>query len=198
MQATMISKRLQVGIIAAFVAAILAFGMGFGAQQAYAKQNDTLTPGNANVTMTGTKTGVKYVVKNFTDVSGVTLIKVKDKKKKSLVIDEEVSYKGTTYEIGVIAKNAFKGTKLTKVTLPTNVYKIKANAFKGSKIKTVTITTGKKTTSGKKLATKANVKKSLKSSKVKTIKLKGQAKSLKKAYKKAFTKKNCSKKVKVK
>ena len=192
-----LSKKMQIGIIAAFVAAILAIGMGLTAQPAYAKQNNTLTPGQATVEMKGTKTGTIYKVKNQTATSGVTLVGFKNPKKAPAVLDEELEYNGTTYEIGVIAKKAFKGTKLKKVTLPKYVWKIKAKAFAKSKIKTVTITTPKVTDRGKSL-TKKNVKKSLKGSKVKTIKCKAGAKAMKKTYKKAFKKKNSGKKVKVK
>ena len=192
-----VSKKMQIGIIAAFVAAILAIGMGFGAQPAYAKQNSTLTPGDTTVVMKGTKTGTLYKVKNGTTTSGVTLVGFKNPKKAPAVLDEELEYNGTTYEIGVIAKNAFKGTKLKKVTLPKYVWKIKAKAFAKSKIKTVTITTPKVTERGMSLS-KKNVKKSLKSSKVKTIKCAAGAKSMKKTYKKYFKKSNSGKKVKVK
>ena len=192
-----VSKKMQIGIIAAFVAAILAVGMGFGVQPAYAKQNNTLTPGDTVVYMKGTKTGTLYKVKNGSSTSGVTLLGFKSPKKAPKVLDEELEYKGTTYEIGVIAKNAFKGTKLKKVTLPKYVWKLSAKAFAKSKIKTVTITTPKVTERGKSL-TKKNVKKSLKKSKVKTIKCAAGAKSMKKTYKKYFKKNNSGKKVKVK
>ena len=83
---------------------------------------------------------------------------------------------------------------LTSITLGPKVKKIKKNAFKGTKITTVTVKT-------KKLKAKA-VKGSLKGSKVKTVLVKvGNKKANKKfvkKYKKIFTKKNAGKKVKVK
>ncbi|MGI6034158.1 MAG: hypothetical protein ACOX69_12125, partial [Coriobacteriales bacterium] len=86
------------------------------------------------------------------------------------------------------------GKKATKVTLGKNVKTIKKNAFKGSKAKTIVVKTKK--------LTKKSVKGSLKGSKVKTVKVNvGKTKVDKKyvkKYKKAFTKKNCGKKVTVK
>ena len=74
-----------------------------------------------------------------------------------------------------------------------NVTGINAKAFKGKKAKTLIVRTKK--------LTKESVRSSLKSSKVKTIKVKvGKKKENRKyvkKYKKIFTKKNCGKKVRV-
>lgn len=196
MQGVLSTKKVQMGFVAIIVAAIVALGMGLGAQPAYATQNNTMPVGSS---ATITKDGVKYKVANKGGVSGLTLTKVSGTKaKKSLTLPEELTYKGVTYEIGVIGKQAFKGTKLKTVKLPSNVWKIKAKAFKGSKIKKVILTTGKTTSTGKVLAKKANLKKSMKGSKVKTVKCAGAAKALKAKYKKALKKSNSGKKVKVK
>ena len=86
----------------------------------------------------------------------------------------------------VIGQNAFaRCTKLSTFVITSKVlYKIGPQAFyKDSKLKTIYIRNTTK-------LTKSGVKKSLKGSSVKTVKVK---KSKVKAYKKYFTKKNCGK-----
>ena len=93
--------------------------------------------------------------------------------------------------VKTIGANAFaKCTKLSSFTITsTSLSKIGTYAFnKDSKLKTLYI---KNTTK----LTKKGVKKSLKGSLIKTVKVK---KSKVKKYKKFFTKKNCGRKVKVK
>ena len=97
---------------------------------------------------------------------------IKAKNAKSVTVPATVSIGGATYSVTGIGAKTFKGTKTTTVTIKT------------------------------KALSKARVKNSLKSSKVKTVKVKvgskSQNKKYVKKYKKYFTKKNAGKKVTVK
>ena len=102
---------------------------------------------------------------------------------------------GKTYNVTSVNTKAFKGTKIRTVTIGKNVKKIKKNAFKGSKATKMIVKT-------KKLTKKTSVKGSLKGSKIKTVQVKVGKKSVNKKYvkkyKKVFTKKNAGKKANVK
>lgn len=106
----------------------------------------------------------------------------------SVIID------GKTYKVTQINAKAFTGSKIRTVTVGKNVKVIKKNAFKGSKATKVILKT--------KLLKKAKVKGCLKSSKVKTVQVKvgskSQNKKYVKSYRKIFTKSNAGRKVKVK
>ena len=118
----------------------------------------------------------------------------KGKNKKSLTVPAAASYQGVAYSVTQINANAFKGKKIRTVTIGKNVAVISKNAFKKSKATKIIV----KTT----LLTKANVKGSLKGSKVRTVQVKVGKKSLNKKYvkkyKKFFTKKNAGRKARVK
>ena len=90
-----------------------------------------------------------------------------------------------------IGDQAFAGcTSLSSFTIPSSVLK-KIGTYAFSKDTKLTLITINKTTK----LTKAGVKKSLKNSSVKTVKVK---KAKVNAYKKIFTKANCGRKVTVK
>jgi len=119
---------------------------------------------------------------------------IKAKNAKSVSVPATVKVNGQTLKVTEIGAKAFTAKKIKSVTVSANVTKIAKNAFKGSKATKVTV-------KSKKLK-KASVKGSLKGSKVKTVKVKvGNKKANKtyvKKYKKIFTKKNAGKKVTVK
>ena len=129
----------------------------------------------------------------------------------TIKVPDTITIDGKTYPVTSIAPNAFKKSKVKKVTVGSNVVTIGANAWNSCK-KLTALTIGKGVTKmganmckgAKKLKTitiksksltKAGVKKCLKGSKVKTVKV---PKAKVKAYKKIFTKKICGAKVKVK
>lgn len=173
---------------------------------------DITTPKKGDILTLGTKsTRAKYKVTSSNTVtyyrvsvpSGTTSAKVPD----------TIKISGKTYKVTAISSDAFKGNKkLKKITLGKNVSQIPAKAFyKQKKLKTLTILSTKInkigssafagcdklttfTLKSKKLS-KKSVKNSLKGSKLKSIKTMS---SLKKKYKKLFTKKNAGRKVKIK
>lgn len=121
---------------------------------------------------------------------GATAAYTKSVNKKTVTVPATVTISGRTYQVTQVNAKAFKGSKIRTVTIGQNVKTIKAGAFKGSKVSTVILKTGK--------LTKKSVKKCLKNSKVKTVKVRVRvSKSIKKKYKKIFVKKNVGKKVKV-
>ncbi len=117
----------------------------------------------------------------------VTYTKPYSKKKTSYTIPSTIKYKGVTYKVTAISKNAFKNNKkIKKVTIGKYVTKIGANAFyKCKKLKTIVVKTSKlkKNTVGKK-AISGIYKKAI-------IKV---PKSKVKSYKKVFTSKTGYKK----
>ncbi len=130
----------------------------------------------------------------------MTVALVKADNKKNVVIEGEVCIGGSSdrgydnCKLTQINASAFKGSKIRNVTIGKNVKVIKKNAFKGSKATKLILKT--------KLLKKAKVKGCLKGSKVKTIQVKlgskSQNKKYVKAYKKIFTKANAGKKVTIK
>lgn len=141
-----------------------------------AKKGTTKAADKVTYKLTGTHTAKAYKATK----SG--------KKAKSLAVAKTVKVKGATYKVTYVSKSAFKGcSKLTKLTIGSNVTKIGASAFSRTpKLKTLTV----KSTQ----LTKANVKGALKGSSIKKVNVPN---SKVKAYKKIFTKSNCGKKVKV-
>lgn len=141
---------------------------------------------------------VKYNKNTYkvTSVKNKTVAFSKGKNVKSLLVPATIKVKGVTYKVTSINAKAFTAKKLRSVTIGKNVKKIKEKAFYGSKVTTVTLKT--------KLLKKFYVENSLKSSKVKTIKVKITKKASKtnktyvKKYKKYFTKANAGRKVTVK
>lgn len=91
-----------------------------------------------NVQAASVKKGSKVTKKNITyqvtNVKNKTMkvIKGEPSSKGYVTIPSTVKYKGKTYTVTVISKNAFKEKKkLTKVTIGKNVKVIASNAFKG-------------------------------------------------------------------
>ncbi len=123
-----------------------------------------------------------------------TVILNKSRNSKSVTVPASVTIEGQKYKITEIGTKAFIGKKIRTVTIGKNVKTIKKNAFKGSKVTKVILKT--------KLLTKSSVKGSLKGSKVKTVQVKIGTKKVNKTYmkkyKKIFTKANAGKKVTVK
>ena len=113
--------------------------------------------------------------------------------KKSVKVPDTVTVNGQTLTVTQVGPKAFTGKKIRTVTIGKNVNKIAKNAFKGSKATKMIV-------KSKKLK-KSSVKGSLKGSKIKTVQVKvGKKKDNKKyvkKYKKIFTKKNAGKKVKI-
>ena len=110
-----------------------------GAQPAWAA---TLTsapsssglPKGATFTVGGNKYKVNEVESGKGELSEVTLVKYGSKNKKPKI--NKVKYKGETFEVDNIGKNAFNnraGHKVTVVTLGRNVDDIRAKAFYGCK-----------------------------------------------------------------
>lgn len=115
-----------------------------------------------------------------------------DKTEKSIIVPKTVKIDGKKYKVTAIADNAFKNnTKVTSVTIRSNVTSIGKTAFKGAtKLNTIIIKSAK--------LTKKSIKNCLKGSSVKTVMLKGNAVKKYAKYVKYFTKANCGKKVTVK
>ncbi len=119
-----------------------------------------------------------------------------NKNAKSAVVPDTVTIGKKTVKITTIRANAFKGSKVTKVTLGKNIKKLSPKAFNGSKVSTITAKTTK--------LTKKSVKNCLKGSKAKKITLKvkvgskSKNKKYRNLYKKYFTAKNAGKKATVK
>ena len=100
---------------------------------------------------------------------------------------------GRSYKVTAVGKKAFKAKKIRQVVLGKNVKKLAAYTFAGSRCSSLVMKT--------KLLKKAKVKGCLKSSRIKKIRIKvGKAKTnktVRKRYKKIFTRKNAGKKVKI-
>ena len=169
-------------------------GSGNGNNETPGNQDEKVKVGDV---ATDTATGAK--VKITSDKAGnetAEYVGLADKNAKSAVIPDTVTIGGKTYKITTIRANAFKGSKVTKVTIGKYIKKICAKAFNGSKVTTIIMKTTK--------LTKKSVKNCLKGTKAKkvTIKVKVGSKTKNKKYrnlyKKYFTAKNAGKKVTVK
>lgn len=170
----------------------------------------TTTDTASDSSNTGTTTSAASVVKGKTyKVSGQyykvtkvatasaagTVTFTKAKNTKSVTVPKTVKLAdGKTYKVTVVGAKAFTASKIRTVTIGANVAKLSKNSFANSKATKVILKTKK--------LTKAKVKGCLKSSKVKTIKVKvGTAKVNKtyvKKYKKIFTKAVAGRKATVK
>ena len=165
-------------------------------------------PDNATPAMTLTYSGLAKSSTYYIKVNGYTPYD-DSKIQYEVGVTENVENKSSGYskanklkaarninKITVTASDIKKASDLgaTTITLGAKVKKINKNAFKGTNIKTIVVRT-------KKLKA-AKVKKSLKGSKVTTVKVDLGKKKLNKKYikkyKKIFTKKNAGKKVSVK
>jgi hypothetical protein len=101
--------------------------------------------------LTDSKTKAVYKVTKAGKTGGtVTYVKSTNKKAKTITIPATVSVEGITYKVTAVSASAFKNnTKVTKLTIGSNVSSIGKNAFYGcKKLKTITIKT-KKLTSAK-------------------------------------------------
>ena len=128
-----------------------------------------------------------------TKAGAVSLLKAKNIKK--ITVPKTVELKdGKKYKVTETRANAFQNKKIRVVVIGANVIKIRKNTFSGSKTTKLVVKTKK--------LTKARVKGSLKSSKIKTIQVKVGKKNVNlkyiRKYKKIFTAKNSGRKVTVK
>lgn len=133
--------------------------------------------------------GLKYKVTS--KGSSVKVTAASSKTKTSYSVPSEVWYRGYSYKVTKVDSQAFKGCyKAKSLTVGSNVKTIGKSAFSGcGKLRTLTVKSAK--------LTKGSVKRSLKGSKVTTVKLSGSATTKKSAYKKAFAKSNSGRTVKV-
>ena len=160
-------------------------------------EGTTAAKENMSSTQAGTviklKKGTYKVLKDASGNKSGTIAYVKAANNKNIVVPDNVVIDGKRFAVTQISTNAFKGKKISSVTIGKNVKKIASGAFSGSGVKTVTIKT--------KQLTAASVKGSLKGSKVNALNIKLGNKSLNKKYikkyKKIFTLKNSGKEVKV-
>ena len=113
--------------------------------------------------------------------------------RKSVAVPATVTVNGHVLKVTQINAKAFTGKKIKTVTISKNVKVIKKNAFKGSKVTKLIIKT--------KLLKKSSVKGALKGSKIKTGQVKIGKRSVNvkyiKKYKKFFSRKNSGRKIKV-
>ena len=134
----------------------------------------------------------------LTNVSGSapgTVVYTKAPNRKSVTVPETVVINGKTFLVTEIGAKAFTGKKIRTATIGKNIRTIKKYAFRSSKAVKLIVKTTK--------LTKASVKGSLKSSKIKTIQVKVSTrksanKKYIKKYKKIFTKAVAGKKATVK
>ena len=138
--------------------------------------------------------GKVKVLRVATEKKAGTVAYLSAPNKASVTVPATVKLEGKNYSVVQINAKAFKGKKITTVTIGANVSRIESGAFKGSKVKKLILKT-------KKLAT-SKVKGSLKSSSVKLILVKTgdkqKNKQYVKKYKKVFAKKNSGKEVVIK
>ncbi len=91
----------------------------------------------ADTTKTGdtaTVDGNNYTVTSVADNQKTVTYTTGDKTTAKIAVPATVVINGTTYQVTAIADNAFKGSsKLTSVTIPSNVISIGKNAFSGCK-----------------------------------------------------------------
>ena len=120
----------------------------------------------------------------------------KAKNSRKVIVPSTIKLKdGKSYKVTSIKPKAFKGKSIRTVTIGKNVNLIKSKAFNGSNATKIIL-------KSKKLRWEDSVKGSLKGSKVKTVQVKvgwkADNEDYVEMYKKAFTKINAGKKVKVK
>ena len=123
-----------------------------------------------------------------------TVSVVKAKNIKSYTISSTIKIAGKTFKVTQVEAKSLKGAKIAKVTVGKNVKTLKKNAFAGSKATKVVLKT--------KSLKKSQIKDCMKSSKVKTVYVKvgtkEQNKKMVKSYKKIFKKSVVGKSVTVK
>ena len=123
-----------------------------------------------------------------------TVSVVKAKNIKSYTIFSTVKIAGKTFKVTQVEAKSLKGAKIAKVTVGKNVKTLKKNAFAGSKATKVVLKT--------KSLKKSQIKGCMKGSKVKTVYVKvgtkAQNKKMVKSYKKIFKKSVVGKTVTVK
>ena len=123
-----------------------------------------------------------------------TVSVVKAKNIKSYTISSTIKIAGKTFKVTQVEAKSLKGAKIAKVTVGKNVKTLKKNAFAGSKATKVVLKT--------KSLKKSQIKDCMKSSKVKTVYVKvgtkEQNKKMVKSYKKIFKKSVVGKSVTIK
>ena len=188
MQETLSVKKMRLAIMAAAMAVIVAFSMGIGAQVAQAEE---AIPYGSTVTKKIGK--VTYKFKNGTTAKGVAIVKVKAPKSvKTIDVPATVKLvnKKTgnyhTYNVKVVEPKAFKGTSAKTIKLPKTIKTINKNAFKGSKATKLYVKTKLTKKVGKK-TTKVAKKNWLKGSKIKKVYSKSPVKTAKKLVKKSYS-----------
>ena len=135
------------------------------------------------------------VLTNVSESDPGTVVYTKAPNRKTVTVPTTVTLNGKTFLVTEIGAKAFTGKNIRTITISKNIRTIKKYAFKSSKATKLIVKTTK--------LTKASVKGSLKSSKIKTVQVKvSTKKSTNKKYvtkyKKIFTKAVAGKKVTVK
>ena len=140
---------------------------------------------------------VKYQKNKYKVISvrSKTVAFSKSKNAKSVTVPAKIRINGKTFKVTQINAKAFTGKKIRTVTVGKNVRAIKKNAFRGSKATKLILKT--------RLLKKTKIKGCLKNSKIKNVQVKVSTKKsvnkkYVKTYKKIFTKANAGKKVKIK
>ena len=149
----------------------------------------------AGTTHTDKVSGGRFkVLKNVAGKTPGTVALIKSKNVRSITVPATVKLNGKTFKVTQISAKALLGSKIRTVTVGTNIKTIKKDAFKGSKATKLIIKT--------RLLTKSGVKGSLRGSKIKTVQVKVGTKAVNKKYvkkyKTLFTTKNAGRKVTVK
>ena len=135
--------------------------------------------------------GCEYTV---LDPASKTVVFTNAPNMKSVIVPETIAISGQTYRVAEVGAKAFTAKKIRTVTIGATVSRLAPESFAGSKATKMIVKT--------RLLKKASVRKSLKGSKIKNIKVKvgkkADNKKFVKKYKKIFTKKNAGKKASVK
>ena len=177
MQEALSIKKMRLAIVAAAMAAIVAFSMGIGAQVA---QAEAAIPYGSTATAKVGK--VTFTFKNGNSADGVALVGVKAPKSvKTIKVPATVKLtdKKTgnyhTYKVKLINTKAFQGTSAKTIQLPSTVKTIKKAAFAKSKATKLIVQ--------KKISKSLAKKGWLKSSKITRVYAKNKAtKLVKKSY----------------
>ena len=158
-----------------------------------AKQPAKPTPKPEKKIVSGAKYTVAGSVYKVLSPKVKTMSIVKAKNVKNYTISSTVKIEGKTFKVVQVEANALKAAKIVKVTVGKNIKTLKKNAFAGSKATKVVLQT--------KSLKKSQIKGCMKGSKVKTVYVKvgtkAQNKKVLKSYKKIFRKSVIGRKVKI-
>lgn len=176
MQETLNLKKMRLAIVAAAMAAIVAFSMGIGAQVA---QAEPAIPYGDKASVTIDK--VKYTFKNGNKADGVALVGVKAPSSVKTIkvpayvkLTDKKTGNYHTYKVKIINTKAFQGTTAKTISLPSTVTTIKKCAFAKSKATKLVVQ--------KKISKSLAKKGWLKSSKITKVYAKNKTKLVKKSY----------------